>query len=122
MLAVVAGAIFAGVAVVGDGVDAGDVAGPGGAAAAWPGRLVCVGGICGFGPKNLAHRMIARNATSAALTPALALTCVGTVSRDESGEVPNATSQECITRSSAHAANRRSAPEIPRAPPNSSGE
>src|SRR5438552_19033874 len=58
MLAVVAGAIFAGVAVVGDGVDAGDVAGPGVAGAVCAGRLVCVGGICGFGPKNLAQRMI----------------------------------------------------------------
>src|SRR2546429_9155795 len=58
MLAVVAGAIFAGVAVVGDGVDAGDVAGPGVAGAVCAGRLVLVGGICGFGRKNLAQRMI----------------------------------------------------------------
>src|SRR5438552_17926637 len=58
MLAVIAGAIFAGVAVDGDGVDAGDVAGPGVAGAVCAGRLVCVGGMCGFGPKNLAQRMI----------------------------------------------------------------
>src|SRR5437588_6182118 len=58
MLAVVAGAIFAGVAGVGDGGDAGGVGGPGVAGAVCAGRLVCVGGICGFGPKNLAQRMI----------------------------------------------------------------
>src|SRR5438552_8549314 len=41
-----------------DGFAAGDVAGPGVAGAVCAGRLVCVGGICGFGPKNLAQRMI----------------------------------------------------------------
>src|SRR5437879_5812158 len=53
-----AGAMVADAAAGCDGFAAGDVAGPGVAGAVCAGRLVCVGGICGFGPKNLAQRMI----------------------------------------------------------------
>src|SRR5436309_11538372 len=53
-----AGAMVAAAAAGCDGFAAGDVAGPGVAGGVCAGRLVCVGGICGFGPKNLAQRMI----------------------------------------------------------------
>src|SRR5438876_9925862 len=53
-----AGAMVAGAAAGCDGLDAGDVAGPGVAGAVFAGGLVCVGGIFGFGPKNLGQRMI----------------------------------------------------------------
>src|SRR6267154_2773229 len=52
------GAIFDGAAVVGAGVVAGEVAGPAVAGAVCAGRLVCAGRTAGFGPKNLAQRMI----------------------------------------------------------------
>src|SRR5260370_10421024 len=61
MLAAVAGAIFAGGAVTGDGFGAEEVAGLGEAGAVCAGRLACVGRTCGFGPKNLAQRMITPN-------------------------------------------------------------
>src|SRR5260370_13633687 len=41
-------------------------AGPGVAGAATAGRLACGGGNCGFGPKNLAHRMITPKESSEA--------------------------------------------------------
>src|SRR5882762_9945248 len=52
------GAILDGAAVVGAGVVAGEVAGPAVAGAVCAGRLVCAGWTGGFGPKNLAQRMI----------------------------------------------------------------
>src|SRR5260370_8340623 len=61
MLAAVAGAIFAGGAVTGDGFGAEEVAGLGEAGAVCAGRLACVGWTGGFGPKNLAQRMITPN-------------------------------------------------------------
>src|SRR5205814_5504311 len=51
------GAIF-GATAIGDGVAAGAVAIPGVAGAVCAGRLGCPGGTVGFGPKNLAQRMI----------------------------------------------------------------
>src|SRR5260370_17262520 len=58
MLAAVAGAIFAGGAVTGDRFGAEEVCGPGEAGAVCAGRLACVGWTGGFGPKNLAQRII----------------------------------------------------------------
>jgi hypothetical protein len=66
MLASVAGAIAAGAALDGDGFAAAEVAGPGVAGALCAGRLVCVGWTGGFGPKNLAHRMITPKESSEA--------------------------------------------------------
>src|SRR6266705_4422433 len=66
MLVGVAGILFAGAAVTGDGFGAEEVAGPGEAGAVCAGRLDCVGWTGGFGPKNLAQRMITPNDRSEA--------------------------------------------------------
>src|SRR5438445_12468964 len=65
MLAAFVGAIVDGGAVACDGA-AGGVAGPGVAGALCAGRLACVGWMGGFGPKNLAHRMITPKESSEA--------------------------------------------------------
>src|SRR5436309_15003565 len=65
MLAAFVGAIVDGGAVACDGA-AGGVAGPGAAGALCAGRLACVGWTGGFGPKNLAHRMITPKESSEA--------------------------------------------------------
>src|SRR5260370_15475556 len=55
------GAIFGGGAGAGDRVGAEEVCGPGEAGAVCAGRLARVGWTGGFGPKNLAQRMITPN-------------------------------------------------------------
>src|SRR5260370_42513107 len=66
MLAAVAGAIFAGGAVTGDRFGAEEVCGPGEAGAVCVGRLACVGRTGGFGPKDLAQRVITPKESSEA--------------------------------------------------------
>src|SRR5438034_758139 len=65
IFAVGGGAIF-GATAIGDGVAAGDVTIPGVAGAVCAGRLGCPGGTVGFGPKNLAQRMITPKESSEA--------------------------------------------------------